>query len=156
MDNMEDKLQQVGRWAMNIEYIGAEFKSVDSDGKPIDGTNHEVVFLYNRENISREEVIRLLSNDSYTNDTRLIMTDPERFEHLFPHRGESRRNNLYAYWKPRTYANDSVYCECSKCRFKIPAVEAVKIRDCLPDYTDVRYHFCPNCGSAMSHKPDTK
>ena len=79
------ELERVGREAMSIRMIEVFFKTADSSGEPIDGTERTLVLLYNTERISTEEVKKAMDDDSYLYDPRIIVTDPIRVANLFPH-----------------------------------------------------------------------
>lgn len=154
MNDMEkEKMMRIARQAMNIKVMELEFMRPDSDGKPISGSEYRMAVIYNLENISDKEVENRLHNGMYAYDTRILLTDPERLAHIFPHRGESKRtNSIGTYWKSRIGANDRKNCECSNCGFIVPLYEAIKFSEETKDYMDVRYRFCPNCGAIMLPK----
>lgn len=153
MTDME-KQARIGRQAMNIQVRELVFQSVNSDGKPIEGTERTVSLIYNLENISTKEVDELVDNGMYVFDDRIIKTDPVRLAHIFPHRGEAKRMGGVSYWKSRAYANDMTNCECSSCGFTLPAYMAVEYGSSSTEYAGVAYRFCPKCGAVMSHKPN--
>lgn len=78
-------LEEIGRQAMNIRMVEAVFKTADSFGEPVDGTERTVVLLYNTEKISAEEVEKTMDDGSYQYDPRIIVTDRTRAANLFPH-----------------------------------------------------------------------
>lgn len=147
------KLEQIGRQAMNIQMVEAVIKTVDSDGNPVDDTGHAVAFIYNLEKISREEVESLLHSGDYAFDSRILQMDMETARNIFPHRGEAKKNGITAYWKPCANTNDFINCECSNCGCKVPAIDAVQFGQTSSDYVGIIYRFCPRCGSPMACKP---
>lgn len=155
MDNLkESKLERIGRQAMNIQIMEAEFKAANSDGKPVDGTEHIKVFVCNLENISMEEVEQAIKDGSYAGDARILVTDPEHMRNIFPHAGESDKGPDTVYWKP--VDADLTKCSCSACGFTADIDDAMKCvhgNFCNGNnrmYTGVKYRFCPHCGAYMS------
>ena len=53
-----------------------------SNGKPVRGTEHDVYVLYNRTQISYEEVKQLFDNDAWEYDPRLTKLTMRQFEML--------------------------------------------------------------------------
>lgn len=148
MENMEwERLERIARQAMNIQVMEMEYMEADDNGRPIQGSEYIVTAIYNLENISAEEVRELAVNGMIRQDDRVVMTDPVRFAHIFPHRGESKRDVVPVYWKSRGYAGDDVNVECSMCGFTVPANEAKAHQSGSGSLT--KYRFCPNCGARM-------
>lgn len=84
----KEKLTSIGQHALNIRIIEIALLSSDSEGKPIEGTEHMIDIIFNQEIISEEEVEKLIKNGMYSFDDRLILTDPVRMANLFPHYAE--------------------------------------------------------------------
>lgn len=143
MEEQQQKLATIGRQAMNIQIIQALYDSKDG-----------IAVIYNLENITRDEVKQLLLTGKYIHDSRILLTDPEKAANVFPHQGEAKKKGIKAYWKSCKHRNDFVHCECSKCGFTIEANRAIKYGSHSTDYIDVKYRFCPECGSPMTHKPE--
>lgn len=153
METEREKLERIVEQATKIQVMELEFLSADSEGNAIEGSEHIMMAIYNLENISDEEVEKLLANGSYKYDTRILITDPDRLASLFPHRGETKKiGTVETFWRPRDYMGDFVNCECSHCGFVIRAVQAVEFGSSSTDYADVKYQFCPKCGNRMAHK----
>lgn len=157
MDSLESaKLEQIGRQAMNIQVIESVFRTCNSDGEPIEGTETVKTFIYNLEKISVKEVEKALNDGSYMFDDRILETDPARFANIFPHAGESKKDFPQAYWKSKPCKGDSkgfAHCECSVCGFTIETKRAVEQEsDFKHHYTQkaLRYRYCPACGATMA------
>lgn len=150
MNSLESaKLEKIGRQAMNIQMWEAEFKNADSDGNPIDGTEHLKMFLYNLEKISAKEMEKALLDGSYEFDTRIMEVDPERARNIFPHAGESKKDFGPVYWEH--VKGNITKCRCSACGMQVNVDEAVERSFTnLDEYKSVKYRFCPKCGSVMS------
>lgn len=84
MDKIE-RLEEIVRQAMNIQIKEVTLQSIDSDGKPIEGTEQTVMLIFNLENISFEEVDELIHNGGYEIDSRILLADPEQVHNIFPH-----------------------------------------------------------------------
>lgn len=143
--------ERIAMQAKNIQVIEAEFLSSDSDGNPIPGTEHIATIIYNLENISEEEVCQLMYNDRFRFDSRILVTDPDRLAHIFPHRGEIKSDkDFIAYWKSREDKEDRLNCECSSCGFIVPVRDAMEFNYGTKDWTILKYCFCPKCGEKMT------
>lgn len=137
-----EKQARIGRQAMNVQIMECEFSAVDSNGQPIGETYRKAV-LYNLEKITRKEVEEILLDDRQDGDPRVVMMRPCEVDCIFPHRGESKKDDATAYWK----SGGRLYCECSVCKFKVSAIDALE--SSINGHTEVKYRFCPNCGSRM-------
>ena len=146
------KLLKVVQQAMNIQIMEMSFQMANSDGDPIEGTDRIVSALYNRETISDEEVKQVAKHGGLAFDERIIVTDPIRIGHVFPHRGELGSSTPHAYWKPLDLWGERFKCQCSECGFVADAEDAVERGNGPHDYVGVKYRYCPGCGLAMSHK----
>lgn len=154
MNEMElVKQAKVGRQALNIQCADLYIEKTSLDGKyntSVERSKPVAVVIFNLETISNKEVDMLIKNGLYTEDSRILLASPEQFENIFPHRGESKQSiEPSHYWKPHGPAD----CECSCCRFLVPAKDAVE-RDYndLSIYKKVKYRYCPNCGAIMRLK----
>lgn len=143
------KLEKVGRQAMNLRMVEVVMRTADSEGNPVENEGYTTLFIYNLETITEEEVATLLNRGDYMFDNRLLRVDPETAANIFPHMGESDKDKITAYWKPSSIKG---YCRCSACGFKTHEIEAVAADEKSGRYTKARYRFCPNCGSPMHHE----
>ena len=66
----------------NLKVYKATLYTCSSDGKPIEGTEHEVWVLYNQTRITEEEVDELFEHDIWEYDTRLTQITPARLKML--------------------------------------------------------------------------
>lgn len=151
MNEMEmAKQARVGRQALNIQCADLYIEKANLDNGSIEKSKPVAVAIFNLETISNKEVDKLIKFGLYTEDSRILLASPEQFENIFPHRGESKQSiEPSHYWKPHGPAD----CECSCCRFLVPAKDAVE-RDYndLSIYKKVKYRYCPNCGAIMRLK----
>lgn len=152
-----EKLTQIGRHAANIQLAEITFKTADSDGNPVEGTEHSALFIYNREIITEDEFNAKMQDGSYIYDGRIaqIKTDMKHINAIFPHAFDKNSDSLNAYWRSCKYENDMLHCECSNCGYMADNYDAVKTGGTSTEYVGVKWHFCPRCGAHMSYKPRT-
>ena len=61
-----------------------------------------------------------------------------------------------AYWKHRGAHNDYIWAECSNCGFREENWKVVKLGKSDTDYVDVKWSYCPKCGSIMDRKKENQ
>lgn len=67
---------------INIRRKDFEVCMTDSDGEKIRGTESMVSMLYNKNNISEEELDGLIKNGMYQYNSRVIVTTPDRADNM--------------------------------------------------------------------------
>lgn len=66
----------------NLRYIDLTFSTANSDGEPVPGTERQVVILFNKDRISKEEVEELVNKDMLEYDDRVVVLRPGQLDWL--------------------------------------------------------------------------
>lgn len=66
----------------NLKVYACVLCTCTSDGKPVRGTEHEVMVMYNQTQISEEEITELFEHDAWEHDSRITPITRERLKML--------------------------------------------------------------------------
>ena len=66
----------------NLKVYACVLCTCSSDGKPVRGTEHEVMVMYNQTQISEEEVTELFEHDTWEYDSRVTPITREQLKML--------------------------------------------------------------------------
>lgn len=66
----------------NLKVYACVLCTCDSDGKPVKGTEHETMVMFNQTQISEEEVQELFEYDKWEDDPRVVPITREQLKML--------------------------------------------------------------------------